>query len=160
MCSFWTMANLLPTKYTGRTTASSAESNACGEDVRPGGVTGCGSNRVRLPTVGVFLAITKPFPWAASLKQEEKFIDFSGRFRSRPGTRCRGLHDDERAARPAPARSKVLDDQADQAACATGSTCCSTSTSVLNCLTCSLFAGSRPSACSRSFIQAGAGPRV
>ena len=35
-----------------RPTAGQAGCEVCGEDVRPGGVSGCGSNRVRLPTLG------------------------------------------------------------------------------------------------------------
>jgi hypothetical protein len=44
-----------------RPTAGHAGSEACGEVVRPGGVCGCGTNRVRLPTVGVLRGKNQAF---------------------------------------------------------------------------------------------------
>jgi hypothetical protein len=44
-----------------RPTAGHAGSEACGEVVRPGEVCGCGTNRVRLPTVGVLRGKNQAF---------------------------------------------------------------------------------------------------
>src|SRR3954471_5597686 len=49
--------------FAERPTAGHAGSEACGEVVRPGGVCGCGTTRVRLPIVGEYYAAkTKPSP--------------------------------------------------------------------------------------------------
>ena len=54
-----------------RPTAGRAGSEACGEVVRPGGVGGCGTTRVRLPIAGVLRGENQAFlPWATSAKQE------------------------------------------------------------------------------------------
>src|ERR1700756_5370934 len=45
----------------GNPPAGHAGSEACGEVVRPGGVCGCGTTRVRLPTVGVLRGENQAF---------------------------------------------------------------------------------------------------
>ena len=54
-CGDWvsvgSLGNITTVSYS-RPTAGLAGCEVCGEDVRPGGVSGCGSNRVRLPTLG------------------------------------------------------------------------------------------------------------